>query len=88
MAGMALMNGCGVKGPPIAIERKEPPIPLQLDCSPYDVKCDERDSEYQANLDPANPKDAARIRQLELAWQKRKAQGPSAPKKTEAPKSP
>jgi predicted small lipoprotein YifL len=55
---------CGVKGPPSAVVRDRS-IPAQLDCSPYDENCDAVDSEYVSGLDPKNPKDAARIKELE-----------------------
>ena len=59
-----LLSACGVKGPPVAVLRDRS-IPQQLDCSPYDAKCDAVDPDYVPGLDPANPKDAAKIRELE-----------------------
>lgn len=66
------LASCGVKGPPIAPQSRPETRALILDCSPYSEKCDERDPKYVSGLDPKNPKDAKRIRELEEASARRR----------------
>lgn len=71
LAALAL-TACGVKGPPVAPIR-EYAIEQNLDCSPYDPKCDRIDDDYVPGLDPSKPADAKRIKALEEAAKKQKA---------------
>lgn len=46
--GFALLQGCGVKLPPVAPDHlSTPAAPLKLDCSPTQEDCDREDPNYR-----------------------------------------